>query len=144
MDNREYVTEEISCPQCGYPTAISRSVVTGETRICCQWCGYLGHKAMDGTKNERKGYGSLHRKNHTEVYGQPLSLLRRDEIYSEIKDEEDSSFYVYENGKLVPIKGKLPQTLEEYYEQVINEQEYYRSSSYASSTDINDLIPFED
>lgn len=141
MDNRDIVTEEMSCPQCGYPTIISRNVVTGESRICCQWCGYLQHETMDGKTYKRQGYGSLHRGDRTEVFRMPLSILARDRIYSEIKKEQDSSFYVFD-GKLVPIKGYLPQTLEEYYEQIINEHEYY--SSLNAYHDDCDCVPFNE
>lgn len=127
------IKDIIECPQCGMPAIKSDYHVTNEELVACDYCGYNHAKTLKGTKSYR-GYGCIHYvKDDVETIvrlKEPLSLIGRDKIFSEISEKYDikkSSFFVWdeETQKLDCIIGKKPLTLEEEYERQRIEAEYY-------------------
>lgn len=149
MKTDSFITDDINCPQCGYPAVEERNYVNGENRCTCSWCGY-GH--VKGTEDGKdlfyKGCGSVHRKNKAghvkiELLRSPLTILQRDDIYRSLG--EDDKFYVWDESslKLENLKGSMPLTIDEIYEEQKQEAMYYASIAFDKRLSELDYVPYD-
>ena len=141
------ITDIIDCPQCGYPAIKKDYHVTGEESVKCEWCGYSHLKTIK-ENHYRKGYGSVHSTPKI-INGsnQKINIIlfnsetMQDEKNNYISNDNYCNVFVWNEEKniLECLKGKLPETLEEIYEQQRQEGEYYQLmreySSFTSSLD---------
>ena len=158
MSDVSVMSDMIDCPQCGLTAQKDSYYVVGEERVVCNYCGY-SHIIADGKKDASKGYGSIHyvhvdenengsnQKEEIIRLKTPLDLKSRHDAIMEIYHKYDSnrsSVFVWNEQleQLECLHGSKPKTLEEQYQDAINEFEYYKSLD--SSLPKSEYIDFKD
>lgn len=155
MSDSSVMSDMIDCPQCGLPAQKDDYYVIGEERVVCDYCGY-SHLKADGKTEVSKGYGSVHyvyvnendsgSSHKTELirFKTPLDLKARHDaimkIYAEC-DPNRSSLFVWNDKELECLHGYKPKTLEEQYQDNMDEHDYYSrlANSGIATTDCMDF-----
>lgn len=137
MDSQK--TSVVCCPQCGSLCNKIETPLTFEHSIECTICGYQEIKTVKGVETF-KGYGSLVINDTVVLFHDPISFEKEQEILKNVSVNPNATFIKWtDEHKLTVLKGELPQGYtEEEIENIVAEQEYYKSLSYYSRNDTDE------
>lgn len=149
------ISDNIDCPQCGYPAQKDEYFITSEERITCNWCGYSHLKTLDDISTT-KGYGTIHYYKNNNGSNTLEKIVRLNTLSNVINnhniildiqtnyDIHNSKFFVWNDitNKLDCLVGRKPKTIDESYDEIRNELEYYNQINSYSNNGSNGDIEF--
>lgn len=142
-------TEFEDCDQCGFPAIKEISPYTKEYVKRCPTCGAIKYDTLSD-KSVTKGYGSLSINGVVKtIFDAPITFTQELEVLKSIESEPTAVFLKWsdEEQALIAVKGELPKTFEQIYqeqfEECQQEKEYYDSISNRESILADNEAPFD-
>jgi len=157
INKKNYMTANcsINCPVCGHIAKLFDSYDAEKERIECPVCGYIEEtNKIFNTKESIKGYGVIfisykNKPFFNEFFERELNEKEIEYYLSLFEDvfviQEESYFYIYnqEKNSIKVLKGRYPQTFDDFVENKRNETEYDRflnSYRFLSSSNEEELF----